>query len=150
MEHYVKQNNVVDIYEQYFPSEGEDGGQAEECPTAKTINLFSCLRPVGVGRDLSRFPQPVTKVSWSTGEEANRFVAAAYCPQGGDIPRDYTRDSYVWDVGNPSHPLHILKPPSALITLEYCPKDSSIILGGCYNGQIGTYLFQLQDQIQIN
>lgn len=30
-----------------------------------------------------------------------------------------------------------LKPSSPLVTLEYNPKDSHVILGGCYNGQIG-------------
>lgn len=42
-----------------------------------------------------------------------------------------------------------LKPSSPLVTLEYNPKDSHVILGGCYNGQIGKgdpALTQLPDQ----
>lgn len=30
-----------------------------------------------------------------------------------------------------------LKPVSPLVCLEYNPKDSHVLLGGCYNGQIG-------------
>ena len=38
---------------------------------------------------------------------------------------------------NPSTPETTLTPSSPLITLEYNPKDVNILLGGCYNGQIG-------------
>lgn len=38
---------------------------------------------------------------------------------------------------NPNRPELTLKPPSPLVTLEYNPKDSHVLLGGCYNGQIG-------------
>lgn len=34
-------------------------------------------------------------------------------------------------------PEFILKPSSPLVTLEYNPKDSHVLLGGCYNGQMG-------------
>ena len=30
-----------------------------------------------------------------------------------------------------------IKPLSPLVCLEYIPTDSSILAGGCYNGQIG-------------
>lgn len=38
---------------------------------------------------------------------------------------------------NPNRPELALKPSSPLVTLEYNPKDSHVLLGGCYNGQIG-------------
>lgn len=40
-------------------------------------------------------------------------------------------------VENPNRPEIVLKPSSPLVTLEYNPKDSHVLLGGCYNGQIG-------------
>ena len=40
---------------------------------------------------------------------------------------------------NPNKPEITLKPVSPLVCLEYNPKDSHILLGGCYNGQIGEY-----------
>ena len=41
MEHCIKQNNAIDIYEEYFEDQDlvED---MQECPSAKTINLFRC------------------------------------------------------------------------------------------------------------
>ena len=41
MEHCIKQNNAIDIYEEYFEDQDlvED---MQECPSAKTINIFRC------------------------------------------------------------------------------------------------------------
>lgn len=41
MEHCIQQNNAIDIYEEYFDSE-ETVEEAEEQPSAKTINVFRC------------------------------------------------------------------------------------------------------------
>lgn len=38
MEHCIKQNNAIDIYEDYF--EDVDCDTVDETPTAKTINVF--------------------------------------------------------------------------------------------------------------
>ena len=38
---------------------------------------------------------------------------------------------------NPSKPEMHLKPSSALVTLDYSPKDAHTIAAGCYNGQVG-------------
>lgn len=37
----------------------------------------------------------------------------------------------------PNKPELTLKPSSPLVSLEYNPKDSYVLLGGCYNGQMG-------------
>lgn len=39
MLHYVKQNNSVDIYQQYFEEEEEEE-EIQEPPHARTINIF--------------------------------------------------------------------------------------------------------------
>ena len=40
-------------------------------------------------------------------------------------------------VENPNKPELALKPVSPLVCLEYNPKDPHILVGGCYNGQLG-------------
>jgi len=40
---------------------------------------------------------------------------------------------------NPNKPELTLKPVSPLVSLEYNPKDSHVLVGGCYNGQIGRF-----------
>lgn len=46
-------------------------------------------------------------------------------------------------IENPNKPEMTLKPVSPLVCVEYNPKDSHILLGGCYNGQIGEFIFHL-------
>ena len=41
---------------------------------------------------------------------------------------------------NPNKPELTLKPVSPIVCLEYNPKDSHVLVGGCYNGQIGKLL----------
>lgn len=47
---------------------------------------------------------------------------------------------------NPNRPEMTLKPASALVCLDYNPKDSHILVGGCYNGQIGGFRSRLMDR----
>lgn len=39
VEHYIRQNNTIDIYEEYFEDEEEEE-EEEEHPSAKTINVL--------------------------------------------------------------------------------------------------------------
>lgn len=55
---------------------------------------------------------------------------------GGKISIQATRSVRVWPAENPNRPEQALKPSSALVCLEYNPKDSHILFGGCYNGQV--------------
>ena len=42
MEHYLQQNNAIDIYEEYFS--GESGSKVtDEPPSAKTISILRCI-----------------------------------------------------------------------------------------------------------
>ena len=44
---------------------------------------------------------------------------------------------------NPNKPELTLKPVSPLVCVEYNPKDSHVLLGGCYNGQIGKKIYNI-------
>lgn len=124
MEHCIKQNNAIDIYEEYFEDVHLD--QVEESPSAKTINVF---------RDPNEIKRTATHISWFP--DGPRKLAVAYCNlefQGSSA--DTSMDSYIWDVENPNKPELTLKPVSPLVCVEYNPKDSHVLLGGCYNGQI--------------
>lgn len=124
MEHCIRQNNAIDIYEEYFDDVVMD--EIEEPPSAKTINVF---------RDPNEITRTATHISWFP--DGPRKLAIAYCNlefQGS--PPDTCMDSYIWDVENPNKPEMTLKPVSPLVCLEYNPKDSHILIGGQYNGQI--------------
>lgn len=124
MEHCIKQNNAIDIYEEYFDDISAD--LSEEPPSAKTINVF---------RDQNEIKRTATHISWFP--DGPRKLAVAYCNlefQGSSA--DTSMDSYIWDIENPNKPEMVLKPSSPLVCVEYNPKDSHVLLGGCYNGQI--------------
>ncbi|XP_036197654.1 dynein intermediate chain 2, axonemal [Myotis myotis] len=128
MEHCVKQNNAIDIYQEYF--DDEDAVEVtEEAPSAKTINVF---------RDPQEIKRSATHLSWHP--DGNRKLAVAYsCLNFQRAPEDMSHDSYIWDLESPNRPETVLKPSSPLVTLEYNPKDSHVLLGGCYNGQIACW-----------
>ncbi|XP_074647572.1 dynein intermediate chain 3, ciliary-like isoform X2 [Tubulanus polymorphus] len=124
MEHCIRQNNAIDIYEEYFDDIESD--LSEEQPSAKTINVF---------RDPNEIKRTATHISWFP--DGPRKLAIAYATmefQGASA--DTSMDSYIWDVENPNKPEMTLKPVSPLVCVEYNPKDSHVLLGGCYNGQL--------------
>nr|XP_040124617.1 dynein intermediate chain 2, axonemal [Ictidomys tridecemlineatus] len=132
MEHCIKQNNAIDIYQEYFDDE-EEVEVTEEAPSAKTINVF---------RDPQDIKRAATHVSWHP--DGNRKLAVAYsCLNFQRAPAGMSHESYIWELENPNRPEIVLKPPSPLVTLEYNPKDSHVLLGGCYNGQIAWVLQQV-------
>uniref|UniRef100_A0A674PMN7 Dynein, axonemal, intermediate chain 2b n=2 Tax=Takifugu rubripes TaxID=31033 RepID=A0A674PMN7_TAKRU len=125
VEYYTRQNNTVNIYQDYFEDEEEVEG-SQETPSAKTINVF---------RDPNDVKRTVSCLSWHP--DGNQKLAAAYsCLQFQRTSTVMCLDSYIWDIENPNGPELTLKPASALVCLDYNPKDSHTLLGGCYNGQI--------------
>nr|XP_017499480.2 dynein intermediate chain 2, axonemal isoform X2 [Manis javanica] len=128
MEHCIKQNNAIDIYQRYFDDE-DTVEVMEEAPSAKTIKVF---------RDPQEIKRPATHLSWHP--DGNRKLAVAYsCLNFQRAPEGMSHESYIWDLENPNKPEIVLKPSSPLVTLEYNPKDSHVLLGGCYNGQIACW-----------
>ena len=58
MEHCIQQNNAIDIYETYFHDiESDSSG---EPPSAKTINVFRFVLPLGVEKVSARPSGPTS------------------------------------------------------------------------------------------
>ncbi|XP_009870687.1 PREDICTED: dynein intermediate chain 2, axonemal, partial [Apaloderma vittatum] len=123
--HCVRQNNAIDIYEEYF--EEEEVAEAEdEPPSAKAVNVI---------RDPNLTKRTATRLSWHPN--ACKKLAVAYSSlEFQQNVKDMSFDSYIWDLENPNKPELVLKPSSPLVSLEYNPKDSHVLVGGCYNGQM--------------
>ncbi|XP_074463243.1 dynein axonemal intermediate chain 2 isoform X1 [Larus michahellis] len=125
MEHCVKQNNAINIYEEYFGEE-EMAEVEDEPPSAKTINVI---------RDPNVTKRTATHLSWHP--DTCKKLAVAYSSlEFQQNVKDMSFDSYIWDLENPNKPELVLKPSSPLVSLEYNPKDSHVLVGGCYNGQM--------------
>ncbi|NXA48591.1 DNAI2 protein, partial [Nothocercus julius] len=138
MEHCIKQNNAINIYEDYFGEE-ETAEMEDEPPSAKTINVISKLMSVFdvllPKRDPNITKRTATHLSWHP--DGCKKLAVAYSSlEFQQNLKDMSFDSYIWDLENSNKPELVLKPSSPLVSLEYNPKDSHILAGGCYNGQI--------------
>uniref|UniRef100_H3CAY4 Dynein, axonemal, intermediate chain 2b n=1 Tax=Tetraodon nigroviridis TaxID=99883 RepID=H3CAY4_TETNG len=125
LERYARQNNTVDIYQDYFEDE-EPADATQEPPSAKTIKEF---------RDPNEGRRSLTCLSWHP-DDRRRLAAAYCCLEFQKASGLACLDSYIWDIETPNRPEGTLKPASALVCLDYNPKDSHTLLGGCYNGQI--------------
>ncbi|NXW99392.1 DNAI2 protein, partial [Larus smithsonianus] len=138
MEHCVKQNNAINIYEEYFGEE-EMAEVEDEPPSAKTINVISKLTSffdvLLSKRDPNVTKRTATHLSWHP--DTCKKLAVAYSSlEFQQNVKDMSFDSYIWDLENPNKPELVLKPSSPLVSLEYNPKDSHVLVGGCYNGQM--------------
>ncbi|NXR10247.1 DNAI2 protein, partial [Semnornis frantzii] len=134
MEHCVRQNNTVNIYEEYFGEE-EMMEMEDEPPFAKTINLTSSFDVLLSKRDPNITKRTATHLSWHP-DTCMKLAVAYSSLEFQQSMKDMSFDSYIWDLENPNKPELVLKPSSPLVSLEYNPKDSYILLGGCYNGQM--------------
>jgi dynein intermediate chain 2 len=87
MEHYIKQNNALDIYESYFDE--IELKETEDIPEAKTINVF---------RDPCIDKRAVNRISWYA--DGIEKIAASYCNLKFENDKaKFETDSYIWDTG---------------------------------------------------
>lgn len=127
MEHCIRQNNAVNIYQDYFHDVEPD--ETDESPAAKTINKF---------RDPNGVKRTVTSLSWYPDGASKIACAYSNLEFQRNLP-EASYASYIWDFENPNKPDQVLKPSSPMVCLEYNPKDSHVLAGGCYNGQIAFF-----------
>eukprot|EP00753_Platysulcus_tardus_P013920 PLAT3915.2.p1 GENE.PLAT3915.2~~PLAT3915.2.p1 ORF type:complete len:615 (+),score=308.80 PLAT3915.2:91-1935(+) len=126
----IKQNNTIDIYEEYFSGEVID--HSGEPPSAKGLAVF---------RDPNPVKRTATSICWHP--EGPAKVAVAYSILNFQDPRFMSErlpvSSYIWDVTNPNTPDQELTPSSPLCCLRFNPKTTETLVGGSYNGLISFF-----------
>ncbi|KAJ3091761.1 Dynein intermediate chain 2, axonemal [Quaeritorhiza haematococci] len=132
MEHCIKQNNAIDIYEEYF-TEAPDTVVTADPVSAKSLNVY---------RDPNSPKRAATYVSWYPDD--GHKIAVAYSDlQFQKMPDNMSFDSYIWDIENPNTPDQTLYATSPLVCLKYNPKDPHVLVGGCYNGLVCSEFFSV-------
>jgi dynein intermediate chain 2, axonemal len=121
MEMTIKQNNAIDIYQEYFQDSLDT---AHESPSAKSLNVY---------RDPNTIKRAATYLSWYP-EEGHKIAVAYSVLEFQGMPLNMCLDSYIWDIENPNAPDQTLTPVSPIVCLKYNPKDPHVLVGGCYNG----------------
>lgn len=112
MEHYLKQNNAIDIYENYFSGKRFSSIDSDP-PSAKTISIFRYTYPSHppittmyiiyhmANRDPEEMKRTVSHISWYP-DGAHR-LAAAYCSlEFQKSQHGMSLDSYIWELGTGS------------------------------------------------
>ncbi|CAH0397868.1 unnamed protein product [Chilo suppressalis] len=129
-EHFVNQNNAIEMYEMYF------GEMKREKPLEKSL-----VRLTNLYKD--PYSRPVSSISW-TAEDDTKMVVA-YCNRKYPIvgPVNSTFSCYVWDLENPHSPLLEFIPPTALWQLVCSPVTPSVIIGGLNDGRV--CVFDIRD-----
>eukprot|EP00759_Apiculatamorpha_spiralis_P009920 PhF_6_TR16993/c0_g1_i1/m.25707/K11143/DNAI2; dynein intermediate chain 2, axonemal len=122
IEKYLKQNNAIDIYGEYF-ADAPNVEQFTGPPTAKTVTVF---------KDPATKARTASSLSWS-GD--GKRVAVGYCNVRFQGNTEATPTaSYIWDITNPNEPEITLNPQSPLCSIEYYNKDPHLVAGGSFNG----------------
>ncbi|CAG9464343.1 unnamed protein product [Pedinophyceae sp. YPF-701] len=122
----IRQNNALDIYEQFFTDVQED--HSSEVPEARTLTVLS---------DPNKIKRSATYLSFHPG---GRKVACAYSlMKFQSQPHNMELKSYMWDMANPTAPELELVPASQLCCINFNPKDEHLLGAGQYNGQFALF-----------
>lgn len=125
MEHYVFQNNAIDMYQSYYK-------EMKLQPDIERIGM----RTVNVYRDDNN--RPVSSISWEA--ESSYHFAVSYVDflDFFRTPRSII-DANLWDVENANSPEATLQPHTTLLDLQYSPRDPNLLIGGFLSGQVGSF-----------
>uniref|UniRef100_A0A8C8CLY3 Dynein intermediate chain 3, ciliary n=1 Tax=Oncorhynchus tshawytscha TaxID=74940 RepID=A0A8C8CLY3_ONCTS len=105
MEHSIKQNNAINIYQEYF--EGEEEEVVEESKPSMFLNP-------------NKIKHTATSLSWHP--DGSRKLAVAYSSlEFLKVFKDISYNSDIWNIENRNKPEMTLKPVSPLVCLEYKP-----------------------------
>ncbi|PNH11272.1 Dynein, intermediate chain, flagellar outer arm [Tetrabaena socialis] len=128
VEDLIKQNNAVDIYEEYFTNVTTD--HTSEAPHVKTITVF---------KDPSSIKRSASYVNWHPDGSVPKVVISYSILQFQQQPAGMPLSSYMWDVNNPNTPEYEMVPTSQICCAKFNLKDNNIIGAGQYNGQMAYF-----------
>jgi dynein intermediate chain 2, axonemal len=123
VEELVKQNNAIDIYQEYYTGIGTD--HSAEVPHANTATVF---------KDPNDVKRSASYLHWHP--DGTKVVVAYSIMAFQKQPSGMPLSSYIWDINNPNTPEYELLPPSQLCCVKFNHKDTNIIGAGQYNGQV--------------
>lgn len=130
VESRVRQNDSINMFEEYFADHTED--HSAEPPSAKTLTIF---------RDPESPPRPVSRVCWHP--DSVYRVASLHCSLSFEAMNTQSAqsniESFIWDCTNPNRPYYRLQPVSALCCLAFNKKNADSLVAGSYNGMLGVW-----------
>ena len=125
LEDLIKQNNAIDIYEDYFSGVVVD--HSSEPPSSKVLTIIKDPH--------AEYNRSASYVSWYP-DGARKLAVAYSILDFQKQPEDMPLSSYIWDLSKPGIPDFEITTVSQLCSIKYSPKDPNILCGGQFNGQI--------------
>ncbi|XP_026753346.2 dynein intermediate chain 3, ciliary-like [Galleria mellonella] len=126
MEHYVDQNNAINIYETYF----------DDMQSQVAVEKYN-VRVANVFRD--SYKRPISCLSW-TNEKIPK-LAVSYsdktCTLNSEIYRN--NDCYLWDICKQTEPFSKLQPDGPCWQLACSPIHPELLIGGLANGVVNVF-----------
>jgi len=132
VENRVRQNDSINMFEEYFANQTED--HSAEPPSAKTLTIF---------RDPTQAaPRPVSRVCWHP--DSVYRVASMHCSLSFEAmnrveQQEESIESYIWDCTNPNRPYYVIQPVSAICCMAFNKKNTDCLVAGSYNGILGVW-----------
>ncbi|PZC80367.1 hypothetical protein B5X24_HaOG214785 [Helicoverpa armigera] len=128
---FLRQNNAIEIYEQYF--KGMPETMSCEKPSAKLNNVY---------RDADQ--RPVAGLRWTIEDDPKLVVT--YCskvyPAKGPVNKHF--HCFVWDLENPFTPHCEFLPPTACWDIACSPVNPALIVGGLDDGRVCVFDIRAQ------
>lgn len=133
MEHYILQNNAVDLYETYY---------ANYPPTVQP-DYFSC-RKVNAYRDKTESVRTISSISFEPGGEQ---FAASYLNINFNRVSLSPKHSYVWHIERNLEPNYKVNTKSPLLDLHFSPRETGILAGGLLSGQVAVWDMRVKEPV---
>jgi dynein intermediate chain 2 len=128
VEGLARQNNALDVYEEFF------SGAAEPAPLAPppaAASLASLKDPLGAGA-----PRGVAALAWHPDGGGGLAVAYGAAPgAGGGAGAASPAAVVLWDAARPGAPAAALAAPAPARCLAHNPKDPALLGAGLADGQ---------------
>ncbi|KAG6445312.1 dynein intermediate chain 3, ciliary-like [Manduca sexta] len=125
MEHYVDQNNAIEMYQNYF----------DDMTPQKPVEKYS-VRVTNIFRDVLH--RSINCIQWTNEKKPKLVVAYAdkYSPES-DILK--SNDCYIWDINRQMSPLQELNLDQACWQLACSPVDPEVVIAGLENGTVNIF-----------
>uniref|UniRef100_A0A2S2Q9G9 Dynein intermediate chain 2, axonemal n=1 Tax=Sipha flava TaxID=143950 RepID=A0A2S2Q9G9_9HEMI len=124
VEHYINQNNAIDVYQSYFTD--------PSCQKMQT--LAPSFRTMAVMSDPCDPTRPVQHISWSPDQ--GKLVAVSYADMRFQAANpENSPDSFIFTLES-NTPYFSIESPHPIVTLEFNHRDAQCLAGGLMSGQV--------------
>ncbi|KPJ08451.1 Dynein intermediate chain 2, axonemal [Papilio machaon] len=127
MEHYVLQNNAIDMYRSYYAE------MAEAPPLER-----SSVRIVNICRETTHPPRRVRAICWHP--DGGHQLAASYTYIDWDRRPLAPVHSLLWDTTSPQEPLlSVAAAGDAIMDMAYAPRAPHMLAAALLSGRVGVW-----------